>query len=448
MKKIWKYTTIILILLLAFSLRFYKYAQFPVAGETMDEYAWTFLGSSLIQERMPTSWSYFDAYSTYTVFKFQNAEFRMVKPVMDHPPLFSFIPGIFHLLQSLDWQLTPSMTAIRFPMVILGVINVGLFYLLSKKFFSDKWAVISSLIYATAPSFVFASRLVVAENLLVTWMLLLLIILSAKVERKQLIWIFLISLLATLTKASGIIIPIIAIFYSLFTKKYQITKWALLGLIGGGLIFAVYGWIYDFSIFTKVIFSQSSRDVGLSTLVNRFFLHPVTVEKIMLNGWNSLGLLSLILLFFQKEQKWQKISLSLVCILGFSALFVGESTFHGWYDYLLYPLMALSLTILWQYLIDQRQVILFGFVWLFYLPIFREVITHLGLKQDLMVRPLVGFAILPTVVSWVAKKRLIGNLLTSCLLLLLFLNIIVVLVYKTEIYWLNDAFYNPIRTGF
>jgi len=450
MKKMWQHKTIILILLLAFSLRFYKYGQFPVVGETMDEYAWTFLGSSLIQDRMPTSWSYFDAYQTYTLFRFQGAKFRMVQPVMDHPPLFSLIPGFFHLIQSLgNWRETPSMTAIRFPMILLGTINVWLFYQLAKKFFAGKWLIFSTLIYATTPSFVFASRLVVAENLLVTWLLAMLILLFEKVDKRQLGLIFLISLLASLTKVSGIIIPVVAILFSLANKKYQIGKVALLGLVLGWILFAVYGFAFDWSIFMKVIFSQSNRDIGLSTLANRLFLHPVIVEKTVLNGWNILGVFSLLLPFGQKQEKWQKISLSIVSILGFTALFVGESTFHGWYDYLLFPLMALCLTLLWQLIIENREVLLFCFVWLFYLPLFRELLTHLGFKQNLFVRSLVSFSILPAILSWtLSKKAIITYILTFCLCLLLFVNIIVILVYKTEMYWLNDAFYNPIRTGF
>lgn len=45
------------IILRAFFLRFYNYTSFPIGGETADESAWTYLGSSLIQEGQPTSWS-------------------------------------------------------------------------------------------------------------------------------------------------------------------------------------------------------------------------------------------------------------------------------------------------------------------------------------------------------------------------------------------------------
>jgi len=54
-----------LILLAAFFLRVWQYYDFPIGGETADESAWTLLGASLIQERVPTSWSYFLPYENY-----------------------------------------------------------------------------------------------------------------------------------------------------------------------------------------------------------------------------------------------------------------------------------------------------------------------------------------------------------------------------------------------
>ena len=57
-----KYWFILIVLCLAFTLRIYQYYEFPVYGETADELAWSYLGSSLIEERVPGSWSHFDVY--------------------------------------------------------------------------------------------------------------------------------------------------------------------------------------------------------------------------------------------------------------------------------------------------------------------------------------------------------------------------------------------------
>lgn len=105
-------------------------------------------------------------------------------------------------------------------MILIGTINVALIFILSSKYFKKKkWVYLTSLIYATAPSFVFASRLVVAENLLVTWTLLALILLRPDKWKFKYIVLLLVGALAVLTKVSGIIIPISIFIYGLSITK-------------------------------------------------------------------------------------------------------------------------------------------------------------------------------------------------------------------------------------
>lgn len=440
-----KNLSLLFILFLSFILRFYHYAQFPVAGETMDEFAWTFLGSSLIQEHRPISWSHFGQYQVIDTFYFQNAEFKMVSPVMDHPPLFSFIPGVVHLIKAGSWSLTPSVTAIRFPMVLLGVINLGLFYFLAKKFFKDKFLYLAVALYATIPAFIFASRLVVAENLLVSWLLITLILLNSKLTKNSYHLLAVVSGLAVLTKVSGIIIPLIILTFALSEKNRSLFISSMVGMVTGWLIFAFYGFVFDWHLFTSLIFSQSSRDIGFSTLINRMFLHPGVVEKIMVDGWLSLGLLSLVLLFIEKKKNLS-LQLSTIIIIGFTILFVGESTFHGWYDYLLYPIMAISLVQLIKLVLKKENYLLFAFAWLFLLANFRELFTHLSLPYLSWVRPLSLVSALPFLIGlWSNQwaKRVIWLLIS----VLIIINIILVFNYQTDIYWENDLFFNPIRVN-
>ncbi|HEX9817670.1 MAG TPA: glycosyltransferase family 39 protein, partial [Patescibacteria group bacterium] len=156
-------------------LRWWNYAYFPVGGETADEYAWTMLGASLIQEGAPASWSYFSAYENY---RYVEGIFDapIVRPALDHPPLFSLLPGAAHSIKSF-WLDSPSLKVIRAPLVILGAVNVGIFWLVCRQIFTKKsWAIVGSILFMTIPSLVFGSRLVVAENLLVTWILLALLL--------------------------------------------------------------------------------------------------------------------------------------------------------------------------------------------------------------------------------------------------------------------------------
>lgn len=434
------------IFILGFFLRFYHYPQFPVAGETMDEYAWTFLGSSLIQTGEPVSWSHFKEYQNFEVFHFQQADFKMVKPVMDHPPLFSFLPGTFHLIKSEVWRATPSISAIRLPMIFLGTLNLFLFYLVAKNYFKGKYLYLAVTLYASIPSFVFASRLVVAENLLVTWMLITLILLNQKLTKTFYYLLFLISIFAVLTKVSGIIIPLIIFVFGLKDRNFSLVICSTMGAAAGWIIFMGYGYVYDWQLFTSLIFAQSSRDIGLATLTNRLFLHPVAIEKFMVDGWLTFSVVALLSLFFKKEKKWQLLQISTMIILGFIALFVGENTIHGWYDFLLFPIYSICIVQLIKVIFKNENYLLFGFIWLMILPIFRELFTHLKIDYLPFVRPVIIVSAVPFIVNLASRKwsRRFAWLLV---LLLIIVNILVVINYDHVVYWENDVFFNPIRVN-
>ena len=143
------------ILLVAFVLRAHQYYEFPIAGETADEYAWTYLGSSLIQDGQPSSWSYFGPYQPDYVYQHRENEAPIVRPALDHPPLFSFLPGLAHSLRS-NWIEPASIKVVRAPLIILGTLNVLLLYFVSRKLFSKPYyRLLATAIYATAPTILY-----------------------------------------------------------------------------------------------------------------------------------------------------------------------------------------------------------------------------------------------------------------------------------------------------
>jgi len=91
------------------------------------------LGASIIQEQQPTSWSYFGAYQDYIYQDNGEDKAPWVRPDVDHPPVFSLIPGFFHSLKG-SWDQIPSIKLIRFPMVLIGTINIWLLYLVAQKY--------------------------------------------------------------------------------------------------------------------------------------------------------------------------------------------------------------------------------------------------------------------------------------------------------------------------
>ena len=448
-KKNW---LISLIILLGLFLRAYHYSQFPISGETQDEVAWSMLGASLLQTRQPTSWSHFEAYKddyvlkeiTHVSPKNKGTQYILVSPVVDHPPLFGLIPGFFHSLKT-PWDKIPSIKLIRFPMIIIGTVNLFLLYLVAQKIFRKKHlAHLATLVYAIIPSFVLGSRLVVAENLLITWMLLALYLLKSKANYKHILLII-ISIAAVLTKVSGLVIPVGIFIYGWQNKEKQLLKSGLIGLVGGGLIYTLYGAFLNWDLFLEINLSQAGRSLGLATLANRFFLHPSLVAKIFFDGWIVLGLISLISLFLLHPKKYLLIKTYFVLWLAFTAATTGENTFHGWYNYPLYPLLSLSIAWFIHYLYTKNMFWLIWLSWLLVLPTIRLALiftNKYSRTSNLFIRELLLLGALPLGFSLIKKRDLtkisiliIGGLLATAS--------IIAIVFVNEInYWEMDQYFN------
>ena len=406
-------------------LRLYRYPRFPIVGETRDEVAWSMLGASLLQTGQPSSWSYFAAYDDYLLKTItprdesgQKTILHLVRPALDHPPLFSLIPGFFHNLKY-DWDQLPSIKLIRAPMIVIGFFNLLLVYFLAKEFFTEeKWAYLATAIYGLTPTFVLSSRLVVAENLLATWILLALLSYKKLTGRKLFFSLMSLSILAVLTKIAGVIVPVSLILLGLteeglaekgLTDKRRRLIWAGLSGLGlGFLLFLGYASVYNLPLFFTIQFSQAGRQIGLTTLVNRLFLHPAVVEKIFFDGWLWLGLMASLVLMIKKRKKYLPLFVFLLVSLLFNATTAGEQTFHAWYDYLFYPLLAIFSAGLIKNLIKETRVWLWWLICLILLPNLRLALSYLGIYQQtsaLGMRTLTALGGLPLGLNLITKEE-------------------------------------------
>ena len=434
-----------LILLLAFSMRLIHYDQFPVYGESQDEVAWTWLGSSLLKEGVPSAWSKFSAYEGFE-YKSVSGFGSLVRPFLDHPPLFSFIPGFVHLATS-EWSQIPSVRVIRFPMIFLGTFNVFLLFLVAKKMFpTEKFlALASSLLYATAPIFVFSSRLVLAENLLTAFLLFALLAIHMPSSKRRNIFILIISALAVLTKVSGVLIPLLCIGVGL-SKKVKMWKPATAGLLVGVALFVLYGFVYNGKLFLQIQASQGRRAIGLATLYNRVILHPAIVDKFYFDGWLIIGLFSLFYISAIKHgEKIWPLALYILLNFLFISLTAGEQTFHGWYDFTIFPFLSIITMMTFFSIIRHKKYVLFCVLWLFILPQIRMMFIHADRLEMLSVPVLRGIVILgcvPFILSLFMKNTSLPKKFIVLLLGILFLsNIATVGVFQKEIYWISDAYF-------
>ncbi|MCC6711214.1 MAG: glycosyltransferase family 39 protein [Candidatus Pacebacteria bacterium] len=448
MKKI---TIFLLLVIIGFLIRVYNYYHFPVFGETADEWAWTMLGASLIQEKIPASWSYFTDYEDKYIYKTGVYDAPIVRPAFDHPPLFSLLPGLAQSFKA-HWLDFPSAKLVRFPMILLGALNVGLFWLVVDRFFSKKkFSLLATTLFITIPTLVFGSRLVVAENLLVTWTILAYCAVFNLDKKWSTKLVFILSLLAVLTKVAGLVIPVSILAYAFLEKNWKLFKASLFGLLVGISLFFIYGAIYDFSLFLKLLSSQSTRDLSFVTLQNRLFIHPVVIRHLLFDGWKILGFFASILMLANKDKKYLFLNITFLINLVFILFSVGGTTYHGWYDYLLWPTLIINLVELIKLIQEKRLWLLAGMTWLLLLPLFNLAFLKLNLLESLStwsMRGIFSIGFLPVLFESLNLKKLSKFIYFLILLLLIVTNIFVALTMDATTYWNQAAFFdvnNPLR---
>jgi len=436
------------VVLAALILRWWQYELFPIGGETADESAWALLGSSLIQEGVPASWSYFGVYENY---HYQEGIFNapVVRPALDHPPLFSLLPGAAHSLKNY-WLSHPSIKLIRAPMVLLGAVNAGLFWLVVKQIFAEKkWQFLATALFVTIPTLVFSSRLVAAENLLITFVLIALWLVNQRSQTWTNKALIAVSALAVLTKISGLIIPGSLIVYGLLVGRKPLVRSAIIGGLVGFGSFVLYGAYYNWELFTKVFLAQSSRELGLVTLQNRLFFNPTVVRHVIFDGWKTLGLFSVFVWLSQanKDKKLLFVHLFTVLGLAFIAITAGEDTIHGWYDYLLWPTLVIGMTTVLRKAYLANDGIIFGLSWLMVLPVGRLALIFLdqyAALSNTTVRLLVGLGFVPLILQAFRQKRAIQLTMAALIILLLVVNVVAVLSITQAAYWEQAAVFKSV----
>lgn len=423
---------ILSILLIGFLVRFHNYWIVPTSDETKDEIFWTWLGSSLIKDGQPRAWSYFDAYRPNYIFQEGLIDPPIVSPNLDQPPLFSFIPGIAHLISQDNWNTIPSRKVIRFPMIILGTLNVLMLYLVARKFFDENWVLVTVVIYATMPLIVLSSRLVVSENLLVFWSLLLFLLVTDWKKGQANSWkkvvMLVVSSAAVLTKIHGLVLPVTLLLSGIYLKEKDLIKLGTISLIISFSILLIYfGW-FDFSLFLAVQCAQASRDVGLTTIFQRFFLHPVVARFIFMDGFLVMGIFSSILMSLKDWQRKENINyffwfVQFCLLLMFILLSSGEFTYHGWYSYVLFPYFALAITYILQNYKKNSGVIIALF-WILWLPTFNNFLFQTGtnlLSNIWIVRFIYTIGFLP-LLSRFFGERYLKNTAISILIFVIIVN--------------------------
>ena len=341
-----KHKVLLLILLIGLVVRVNRYELIPAIGETKDEITWTWAGLHILQGK---------GSGTFVLRTMDMAdedemeigeELVKVDTWLDNPPLFAFIPGGAAFIAGLEGFHLPDTDIIRLPMIVLGMVAVFLVYLVGKSWFGESVGLLASLFYATIPTMAITSRLAVAENLLIVWILLSMWLFRSRTDGEKNNW-FLLGLvggLALLTKLSGVaLLAAVVTWQILEGKKETAIKIGITAVIIG-LIYPLMGIMSGWENFMSVMGFQNLKLVGWSSwLVS--IIRPGLVNSPFVDGWIMLGWIGLIFQLMVVDKKKENLFFNVLIVgwLTVVTLIAGQGENDAWYRYPLYPLMSLAL---------------------------------------------------------------------------------------------------------
>ena len=334
---------LVLIFVMALILKLHNYSVYPQRGATSDEYTYSFMGVSLLTLGVPISWSNFNIYKNTYDLIIDNLYFPMVFPYFDHPPLNGILVGAWAIINGQNSFASIQLSTIRLVPIALSLISAILVYLLAKRWYDERIALWSLLIYTTATTFVINGRVVFAENLLTPLLLLSLYIYTIRrvIKVHTAITLGVLAGLSIWTKELGVSVFLTFLYVFIHDRvpqRYLVMLTLTFLLFGVG--YAAYGTYFGSQTFFGILMAQSSRPIGpqvLQTLINT----PIIVNKPYFDGWYFLGFLCLFFACFDVAR--HKLLVVPAAIYFFLLIFsinqVGEM---GWYMIPLFPFMAMA----------------------------------------------------------------------------------------------------------
>lgn len=359
-------------LFVGYKLRLNHYADVPFAGESRDEFSFAWLGLSLLQTGRPVAtsgiegythvWKYINVSNIFQSFANPNP-FPIDTPWFDHPPLFGLVPGGYAYIKGVRQFADAQIGIIRRPMLWLGVINIFLIFILTSLVINKKVGLMAALIYATDPLVVISSRMVQAENLIVSFFLVSLIFyfLFYKVKKNYLFWLT-ISLAgaATLVKLSGISIALALVIITLILEEKNKFGKALLIVVGVFLIFLLfplYGFAYNWPLFKTIFLTNSSRYFRDGLAGFYLIIAQTNITRSFFDGWIMFGWFSIFFLVskIKKESKLWWIVVPVISYLFVYLIFGSEG--YGWYKIPFYPFLMMSVAWIFNWALQNESLL-------------------------------------------------------------------------------------------
>lgn len=356
---------IIAILILGYFLRVDNLNTWPRKGATFDEYAWAWQGINLIQKRVPISWSPHPQYKNAKSIIYQETHFRIVKPYLEHPPVFGLLAGSFALLNGVKGMYDLNLPDIRGLALLLGVLSIFILYIFLAEIYDKRIALLGSLLYAAVPSVVVSSRLVQNENFFIPFWLLSLFLTSKYIRSKKTIFRNTAAILCgvlVLAKIPWAAAALSSVLIFVFLRRYKDAFKFLLVFVPIASLYFVYGIYFDKDLFISLWGLQLNRyDISFNSIF-ALFQKPFLADRFYTDGWIYFGWFSLLLLFIKDIKKHLFI---IIPVLSYFLVFLAaipDEAGHGWYRYPFFPFLITSIALFIKEYFNKNHILSFIFI--------------------------------------------------------------------------------------
>jgi hypothetical protein len=334
---------LVAIFLVGLGLRLHHLDRFPERNRTADEYAWTWAGMTLWSEGTPRAWSWLPGYPPTTpVVKWRGSDYRIVRPWLDHPPLYPLYVGAFMHAAGVHDPFAVELETMRLSTMLLFAAAFFLFYAVARRYADEAQVLVALGFYTAAPSAVWNGRLVMAEQLMLPLALAGWWALLRFVETRRRRWIVLVAVataLLPLTKAAALAFALFLFTVAVLRKERALAAAVCLGGLVGLAVYAAYGAHYGWPLFRTLLRMQASRFTNFGGFYALVFTPRVVNQSFMYLPF-LLGFFTL--LADLRDGRAGDVGLFAAVYAAGIAFFLPWNE-YGWYLIPLYPAMAFGL---------------------------------------------------------------------------------------------------------
>ena len=265
---------LVVVLAVAFAVRLHGETVSPAPAANWDEMDWAWQGQSLLQTGVPVGWSKLPSYAPIGHVQLGTMTFPLVRPWMDHPPLFGVLTGGAVLLAGETTRASVDDAVVRLVPILLSLVTIVLAFLLAGRL-AGRWTALAvAAVLAAWPAFVQASRLAESEALLAP--LLLASLLLALRLRDGGRWRTAVALggvcaAAVLTKEVGVSVGVGAAAVLLLSSRRRLAWVPLTGTLAGVAAYLAYAAAISFTQFHATAAALGDKRGPFWTAAQGFF---------------------------------------------------------------------------------------------------------------------------------------------------------------------------------